>query len=655
MNSLFSLSGGSSLTIANNGLVTIAAGSIFRVTGTNFGFFGAGTNSLVFTNAPLCGTSCVQLGTTGFNVLLLNGAVLTNISLDPSFTGFAGLDANNTVAGLGSRALIVLDGANSQLQLGANTLQPLIITSGVTDFSAGTSQFFSTALISGGTLTGSDAVSFAGLFDWSGGNMLGTGATTANAGMTLSGGATKVLGRTLVNPAGQSALWSGGNIGFQDAAMFTNLGTFRAAHAGNLSLFNAGGTGSKIFDNQGTFIKEAPALGVVGETIIGNPIAFNNSGSVQIQAGNLSLQGGGSHTGTFDVAAGTSLDFDGGTHAFSGGGLLTGAGNVNLTAGTLNATGPIDRLVGSLNIPGGTLNAAGPLVALIPGQILNPTSNMINISGGNLNATGSLPLFNLLGGTLNVVAGNHLLNMTGGITNLNTGFLRLNSGSNATLSSLFSLSGNSALAIGNDALVNVSGGSIFRLTSNSLGSFGAGTNTLSFGNAPLCGTSCVQLGSTGFNVLLLNGAVLTNISLDPSFTGFSGLGGTNTIAGLTTGGDRALFVLDGTTSQLQLGQNVLAPLIITSGITNFSSGTNPSFPSARISGGTLTGSDAVSITGLTSWTGGTMSGTGLTNANGGMDISGSGTKPWIRAFLNNARYRQLERRIAASQQLSDTQ
>lgn len=67
-------------------------------------------------------------------------------------------------------------------------------------------------------------------------------------------------------------------------------------------------------------------------------------------------------------------------------------------------------------------------------------------------------------------------------------------------------------------------------------------------------------------------------------------------------------------------------LAISGGITDFSSGINPAFVDANISGGTLTGSDRVTVNGLTTWNGGAMMGTGSTAALGGMEIGGSGTK-----------------------------
>src|SRR5262245_2838412 len=136
--------------------------------------------------------------------------------------------------------------ASTTVSGGTTNFTGTVGTVGSTTVSGGTANFSAPFQIlilpdltlSGGTVTGLQRIEIGGAFNWTVGSMLGTESTFANAGMTLSGTGTKFLGRTLVNPAGQTALWTGGNIGFQDTGTFTNLGTFRAAHAGNLSLFN---------------------------------------------------------------------------------------------------------------------------------------------------------------------------------------------------------------------------------------------------------------------------------------------------------------------------------------------------------------------------------------------------------------------------------
>ncbi|MBI4528895.1 MAG: FecR domain-containing protein [Deltaproteobacteria bacterium] len=454
---LFSLTNSSSFSILNDGLVNVSGGSFFKLTGSSLGEFGSETNFLNFANAPSCSTgTCIPLLNSGFNILLLNGADPANVILDPTVTVFTGLGGSNSITGIdSSEAIIVLDGPTSKFQLGSNPLAPLIITSGTVDFSSGVNPNFLSAAISGGALTGSDTVTVVGPTNWTGGAMLGTGTTLANGGISL-GGTTKTLGRTLINPSGQTANWTNGFMVFQDAATFTNLGTFRAAHAGNFSILNGGGEGSKVFDNQGSFIKENPASGTVGNTDINSPVAFNNSGSVDVQAGALRLFGGGTASGSFNVEAGAALNFAGGTHNVNAGSTLTGGGAVNVTSGivNLNASG-MDRLTGTLNVTGGSLNVTGNLVDLSAGETLNPTGKMLNVNGGNFSTTDKL--VNLTGAS--VTAGGTLLDMT----NLN-----LNLGTNPVTQ----LAGGSTLANTAGPVIKITGGS---LTADAIGiSNGAG-------------------------------------------------------------------------------------------------------------------------------------------------------------------------------------
>src|SRR5258706_11924770 len=73
--------------------------------------------------------------------------------------------------------------------------------------------------------------------------------------------------------------------------------------------------GNCPFDNVGTFRKS------VNTGTLTFPGSFNNSGTVDIQAGTLSL-GGGTHSGTFAVPANTGLAL-GGTHNAGAGSSIT--------------------------------------------------------------------------------------------------------------------------------------------------------------------------------------------------------------------------------------------------------------------------------------------------------------------------------------------
>ena len=77
------------------------------------------------------------------------------------------------------------------------------------------SQINSTFTQSGAsTFTGAGDLAVSGLFTWSRGSHTGSGTTTANAGISLDTNQAKTLGRTLINPGGQTTTWLDGSFSF---------------------------------------------------------------------------------------------------------------------------------------------------------------------------------------------------------------------------------------------------------------------------------------------------------------------------------------------------------------------------------------------------------------------------------------------------------
>src|SRR2546425_5656943 len=88
-----------------------------------------------------------------------------------------------------------------------------------------------------------------------------------------------------------------------------------------LPIYGAAGT----VNNSGTWI-EASA-GYTNSIGSGGGVAFNNSGAVQVQSGNLAVNGGGTSSGSFSVAAGSFLQLIG--HTLTSASSVTGAGQVD--------------------------------------------------------------------------------------------------------------------------------------------------------------------------------------------------------------------------------------------------------------------------------------------------------------------------------------
>ncbi len=133
------------------------------------------------------------------------------------------------------------------------------------------------------------------------------------AGSCSTFGATFVIdGRTLINPAGQTATWTGDSstIRMSDGAVFDNEGTFQDQSAGVVS--QQQGEASSFTDD-GSFIRS----GNSGECDFQQGIAFDaTGGTVNVQTGTLGLLGGGTDTGaTFTSETGATLDFGGATRS----------------------------------------------------------------------------------------------------------------------------------------------------------------------------------------------------------------------------------------------------------------------------------------------------------------------------------------------------
>ncbi len=88
-------------------------------------------------------------------------------------------------------------------------------------------------------------------------------------------------------------------------------------------------------------------------------LAFINHGTVELQQGGLQFPNGFNSSGTFNLAANTVVNLDGGTFTFGAASLKTGAGQLLVDGGdvVLNGTVP------GLNWTGGRLVASSFTVA----------------------------------------------------------------------------------------------------------------------------------------------------------------------------------------------------------------------------------------------------------------------------------------------------
>jgi hypothetical protein len=124
--------------------------------------------------------------------------------------------------------------------------------------------------------------------------------------------------------------------------------------------------GTNQFLNQGAFVKQG--TGAVQFTVNSTNVAFNNdtTGTVDVQAGTLSLVTGGTHAGDFTLSANAVLDLSG-THIFGA---------------TSDVTGTTPSITGIVQVSGGTSTFGGTLT---PGTVV-----LINSGVATVNVTSQI-------------------------------------------------------------------------------------------------------------------------------------------------------------------------------------------------------------------------------------------------------------------------
>ena len=182
-------------------------------------------------------------------------------------------------------------------------------------------------------------------FEWTAGRILGGGGSvTVTSGGTLSitGAGLKQISGTLNNEG--NGTWNDGPINYSGSAEINNSGMLTIL---NDQDFRANGSGSAAFNNSGTLKKGSGDA--AGSTEIGTssgtsaiPFAFNNTGTAEVNAGNLELHAYDTtavHTGSFSVVSGSELPFFAGNggHSFESVPSISEAGTAQATASIDNA------------------------------------------------------------------------------------------------------------------------------------------------------------------------------------------------------------------------------------------------------------------------------------------------------------------------------
>ncbi|KAF0176670.1 MAG: repeat-containing protein [Limisphaerales bacterium] len=223
-----------------------------------------------------------------------------------------------------------------------------------------------------GTMLGTGTI--VGTLNWTGG-MMGSGGTTTiatNGVLLISGATDKDLRRTLDNYG--TVTWTDARIlGHSSPIINNQAGAVFEARA-NTTLYESGDGTIKTFNNSGTVRRTVGTGNTVWSGL------FNNSATLIVETGMLSLSGGGTSAGSFTNLAGATLEFSGGTHTLNQGASFTGAGTSLIDGGTVNVSaGATASVTGTFALATGTLGGTG--------TFLVTSGSQFNWTGGTMDGT----------------------------------------------------------------------------------------------------------------------------------------------------------------------------------------------------------------------------------------------------------------------------
>jgi hypothetical protein len=512
-----------------------------------------------------------------------------------------------------------------------------------------------------GTLSGAGTVTIQGQWDWSGGTQSGTGLTDllGNADLSGSGASGPQLSGRVVDNDGTATLLAGSTLSFAVRAVWNNQSdsTFVLQDGGTLTQPLGSSLGQ--FINAG--LLQVPG-GPQGATV---RIALTNSatGTVDVQAGTLFLDGNGSGSGTFDLEGTSTLTFRRGIFNLLDGAQTIDTGVVVVTSGGLAVAGRVSLPTLDINGGGVTLNAGAALDVgdlQLNGTLDGPgavtVENDFRWTGGPLSGTGDTVLngtseisggfFAQLNGRtvdnhgIATVAANNFFEFgfSGGAWNNHAdGTLVLQSGSNVVNGAFGSAAvnndglvqavgpGNSSVGValnnGAGGTVDVEGGTLTLTTGGS----SAGAFRVAAGAALGLGNRfALQDGatSTGEGDLRVNTASPVPVSGEVSLQNLTvTTGGVTVNAGgsLSTGS----LTMTGGVVTVNAGASLTADNLTLAGAV-LNVGGALTVNALEQTGGALTGAGTVTIQGQWDWSGGAQGGTGRTELLGSATLSGSG-------------------------------
>ena len=432
---------------------------------------------------------------------------------------------------------------------------------------------------------------------WTGGTILGSGTALIPVGQTLSmnGSGYRYLGTGGVLVIGGTATLSGGTLNNYSSYVSGQVNILAGGvfdMQGGTSTGDSSGTGG-VLNNSGLFKK----TGSLGSSAAIYGWTLNNSGTIQTQAGTLSVSSALNNTGLVDVQSTTTLTLSGGGVEAGGTFNIASGGVIEFEGGTYNLAGSTFNNSGSINFDNYTTHFSGSSASALSGQV--------NVNGGTLAIDASTvlnaPITLSSNGTIStasgVVATLNNLSWTGG-TILGSGTALIPVGQTLSMngSGYRYLGTSGVLAIGGTA--TFSGGTL-----NNNSSYVSGqVNVLAGGVFDMQGSSSMG-DSSGTGGILNNSGLFKKTG---SGTASIGTGWILNNAGM-------IDIQNGTLS-------LSGSLIQTTGTLKLSGGTLTSTTKLNLQGGLLQGTGTL---GASIFNNGTISPGSANNSAGSLVVTGS--------------------------------
>ncbi len=535
---------------------------------------------------------------------LVNNSTLFNLKVD---SGATLSTTGGTTAVLGAEIAGTVNtatNANFRFQRGAINLNPGVALTGAGiyrfegDVFGGPNVELKTnvtapqkIVFENGLLLGSGNLTVGGDLEWRGGQMSGSGQTivTPTGTLRMTNAAVGLNQRTLRNSGSITYATVTDSLNLSNGATIENLlgATFTMD-----TNFSISGNFGGVFNNAGAFVRSG---GVNSAQI---RVTLNNTGSIEVQTGTLSLFDGTGNGGTFLVGAGAALDLTGGsrfelsnTVTFAGAGtVVTGNGvlSVPTTGSTWSVPASLPFLwqTGSLVIPtGGQLTINGTIAFVgasdtslrgggrlrVNGALMHQGTGSIVLQGDF--ASNSIPTSILIPNTRALV-----LQDSGGFSGgnlgriINQGSIIRNTGAgNAAILTQVDNSGNITVNSGSLSLrtttstggsFNVTSGKLLQLIDHPAGQFLASGNLTFSGEGTIAiAAGTLQSSPSGVNIKVTNpvkfvwsgGQIFVPVGATSSIIGSMRIEGTAPVS--VAGG--GTLILNGTVIHAGTGNLVL--------------------------------------------------------------------------------------------------